>query len=171
VQPSHWRATFEFWKVVAGRINFYWMRHMIGLPYLQKQNSWQSQWLLFATTNKRYTAYFSMFLNFKFTAKQHHYHYSGKTIVGAGNSQRSKSLHSHLHSTCALFQVETQFANWKTSGYQSIFNIISPSLKAFPFCAIASLKLKLNLVHSECRFCKGYHFLFPLAMTSTIDGL
>jgi len=39
-----------------------WMRHMIGLPYLQKQNSWKSQWLLFATTNKRYTAFFTMFL-------------------------------------------------------------------------------------------------------------
>jgi len=26
--------------------------YMIGLPYIQKQNYWQSQWLLFATTNK-----------------------------------------------------------------------------------------------------------------------
>ena len=34
----------------------------IGLPYLKRQNSWQTQWLLFATTNKRYVAFFSTFL-------------------------------------------------------------------------------------------------------------
>jgi len=34
------------------------MRHLIGLLHLQKQNSWQSQWLLFATTNKRDTGIF-----------------------------------------------------------------------------------------------------------------
>jgi len=34
----------------------------IGLPYRKKQNSWQSQWLLFVTTNKRYTGFFLVFL-------------------------------------------------------------------------------------------------------------
>jgi len=43
--------------------------------------------------------------NFQFTAKQHHY--LGKTIVDAGNSQRNRSWHSHLHSTYTLLQVKT----------------------------------------------------------------
>ena len=34
----------------------------LGLPHLMRQNSWHSQWLLFAITNKRYTVFFSMFL-------------------------------------------------------------------------------------------------------------
>jgi len=33
-------------------------------------------------------------------------HHSGKTIVEAGNRQRSKGWHSHLHNTCTLFQVK-----------------------------------------------------------------
>jgi len=29
-------------------------RTSLGLPYLKRQNSWQSQWLLCVRTNKRY---------------------------------------------------------------------------------------------------------------------
>jgi len=36
--------------------------HRIRLPYLRRQNSWQFLWLFFTTTNKRYTANFSMFV-------------------------------------------------------------------------------------------------------------
>ena len=39
----------------------------------------------------RYGHFSECSYNFQFTAKQHHYHYSSKTIVDAGNSQRSKS--------------------------------------------------------------------------------
>jgi len=59
----------------------------IGLPYLKRKNSWQSQWLLFTTTNKCHTAFFSMFLQLPITtAKQHPSDYSSKIIVDAGSS-------------------------------------------------------------------------------------
>jgi len=102
-----------YWKSV------HWMRHMMVLPYLQKQKYWQSQRLLFATTNKRYAAFLVCSYSYQSTAKQHHY--SCKIIVYVGSSQRSKSWHSYLHNTCTMFQVETKFANWPTSRHQSIF--------------------------------------------------
>ena len=43
----------------------------LRLPYLRRQNSWQFLWLLFTTTNKRYAANFSMFLQLP---KQHYCH-------------------------------------------------------------------------------------------------
>jgi len=34
----------------------------IGLPNLKRQNSWQCQWRLCATTKEQYTTFFNMFL-------------------------------------------------------------------------------------------------------------
>ena len=45
---------------------------VVGLTYLQKQNSWQSQWLIFAATNKRITAFSVCYCNYQSIAKQHH---------------------------------------------------------------------------------------------------
>jgi len=45
------------------------MGHKIELSYLQKQNSWQSQWLHFATTNKRCTSFLVWSYNYQPTAK------------------------------------------------------------------------------------------------------
>jgi len=53
---------------------------VVSLPYLQKQNSWQSQWLLFATTNKRYTACFRTFL--------YHYRSSNSSIIAEEKYRR-----------------------------------------------------------------------------------
>jgi len=50
--------------------------YSVGLSYLKRQNFWQSQWLIFATTKNGYTAFFSMFLNnCQSIAKQHHHHW------------------------------------------------------------------------------------------------
>jgi len=53
---------------------------------------WQCQWLLFATTNKRCTAFFSDFLQLPINCK---------------------SCSSYLHSTCTLFQVKGILLNVK----------------------------------------------------------
>jgi len=54
-------------------------------PYdLKRQNYWQSQYLLFSTTNKRYTAFYSASLQppiYRRTAS------SGKLALDAGSSQ------------------------------------------------------------------------------------
>jgi len=52
-----------------------------------------------------------------------------------------------------------------------LFKTISPSLKTYPFSAVASLNLKLNSIQAEYRFCKGKSFSVAPAMTSSTDGL
>jgi len=142
---------------------------MIGLPYLQKKNYWQSQWLLLTTTNKRYSAFLVCSYNYQSTTIQPHY--SCKIIVYIGSSQRSKSRHSHLHNTCTLFKLKCNALTGKLPNIRPFFKIISPSLKTFPFSAVASLNLKLNSIQAECRFCKGKSFSVACAMTSSTDRL
>jgi len=54
------RRTKKFEKPWCRGVDFLYT-FKIRLPYLKRRNSWQSQWPLFTTPNKRYTAFFSMF--------------------------------------------------------------------------------------------------------------
>jgi len=59
----------------------------------------------------------------------------------------------------------------KLPDIKALFKTISPSLKTYPFSAVASLNLKLNSIQAECQFCKGKSFSVAPAMTSSTDGL
>jgi len=46
----------------------------------------------------------------------------------------------------------------KLPDIRALFKIVSPSQKACPFSAVASLNLKLNSIQAECGFCEGKSF-------------
>ena len=64
------------------------------------------------------------------------------------------------HAHC--FKLKRNLLTGKLPDVRAFLKIISPSLKAFPFSAIASLNLKLNSVPSRVSFLREYHFLVPL---------
>jgi len=112
---------------------------------------------------------FSTFLQYKSTAKQHHYWC--KIIVYVGSSQKSKRWHSHLHNTCTLFKLKCNLLTGKLPDIRALFIIIWPSMKDFYFSAVHSLNLKLNSSQAECCFCKGKSFSVVRAMTSSTESL
>jgi len=88
---------------------------------LKRKNSWQSQWVPFATTNKCCKA------RAKSNSGKNKCHMprarsgSSKIIADAGSSQRSKSWSSHIYNTCTLFQVKRNFLTVKIPEIRASF--------------------------------------------------
>jgi len=62
-------------KLCKGIVSSFFNYSKLGLSYLKRQNSWQLQWLLFATTNDCAIVHYSVCsYNYRSTAKWHLYH-------------------------------------------------------------------------------------------------